>query len=178
MKSKVQVSSIFIILKKQIKDFLFNIPPIFLIKCYYEPCAGKRAVSTAPSFAQDSYPLYSQPLRSGWLSGHSKAEGRAVWKWPCHKRTRQESLPTPSCLAAKRGGRGRECNKRATGGQVTSSNGRGEGDQNSRHVRVRGQTSKINQRVVVNSPKASCRGREEKPLISFPKEIWSQILCR
>lgn len=178
MKSKVQVSGICIILKKQIKDFLFNIPPIFPIKCYYEPCAGKSCLHSSKFCSQDSYPLYSQPLRSSWLPGHSKAEGRAGWKWPCHKRTRQESLPTPSCPAAKRGGRGRECNKRATGGQGTSSNGRGEGDQNSRHVRVRGQTSKINQRVVVNSPKASCRGWEEKPLISFPEEIWSHILCR
>lgn len=71
MKSKVQVSGICIILKKQIKDFLFNIPPIFPIKCYYEPCAGKSCLHSSKFCSQDSYPLYSQPLRSSWLPGHT-----------------------------------------------------------------------------------------------------------
>lgn len=69
--------------------------------------------------------------------------GSAGVEGPCHQRIRQESLPGPAALAAEHGGGAGAGSrmKRAAGGQGAS--GKGRGDQNSRHVRVRGQTSEI-----------------------------------
>lgn len=105
-----------------------------------------QTVSTAPHLAF-SCPLYSQPLCSG-QSGHSKAGnglsgcGRAM--------PREDWRPSIEVGAG-----GRQWNQKGSWRPGSQQQRKGWGDQNSRHVRVRGQTS---ERSITLSKSERCGG--------------------
>lgn len=132
-------------------------------------------------------------LSAGQLpSSSSAARSQQGWpwaelvrKWPCPQRAREASLPgytTSGHQAWRQGGEGQgSVIKRAAGGQRANSKGRGEGDRHSRHVRVKGQTSEINQRArhpFTQSTSPPLRDLEEKLLGPFPEKIWSLGFAR